>query len=174
MQSLLCLQYVLNISLLGADDFSRSSNTGLVYHGIFVVLHFFFFSPVAFSPCAIPLLESAKVRRCIAREWWPKKRERTGGESGFRHRIGGKRELARFDAIYFWGMQKRCTTQIQTKKEGKMQRLLCCILYIIVVGPMLLAYLICAILAAIFGHPEKCQPIMDQLNKLAACCSGKK
>jgi len=54
-----------------------------------------------------------------------------------------------------------------------MGRFFCCLLFIILAIPLLLIYLICAILAAIFGQPEKCKPILEQLNKLSRCCSGK-
>jgi len=55
-----------------------------------------------------------------------------------------------------------------------MSRLLCCLLFILLVIPLLVAYLVCAILASIFGRTDSCKPILDLLNKLAACCSGKK
>jgi hypothetical protein len=54
-----------------------------------------------------------------------------------------------------------------------MCRFLCCLLFFILAIPLLLAYLICAMLAAIFGQPEKCKPILDKLNKLSRCCNGK-
>jgi hypothetical protein len=39
---------------------------------------------------------------------------------------------------------------------------------------LLIAFLICSVLAAIFGQSDRCQPILDQIMKLSQCCSGKR
>ena len=55
-----------------------------------------------------------------------------------------------------------------------MSRFICCLLYILLVIPLMIAYIICAIIAAIFGNPEKCSPILERIKKLSECCSGKR
>jgi hypothetical protein len=58
-----------------------------------------------------------------------------------------------------------------------MKRFLCCLAWWLGAIIYLLAYWLCILIGSLFyGASEakrKCQPILDQLNKLADCCAGK-
>lgn len=58
-----------------------------------------------------------------------------------------------------------------------MKRFFCCIAWLLGSPFLLAAFYFCMALVAIFLGPDEayrhCQPILDQINALAACCSGK-
>lgn len=57
-------------------------------------------------------------------------------------------------------------------------QVLCCLAYIVVVVPMLIAWILCLIIFSIFvgtaAAARHCQSILDKLEALRACCAGKK
>ncbi len=58
-----------------------------------------------------------------------------------------------------------------------MRRFLCCIAWFLGSILLLIGYWLCLMLASIFFGPaearRRCQPWLDKINALAACCSGK-
>ena len=59
-----------------------------------------------------------------------------------------------------------------------MTQIACCLLFLILVLPLVIIYLLCLLFGSIFVGPDRaragCQPILDQITKLANCCSGKR
>ena len=58
-----------------------------------------------------------------------------------------------------------------------MKRLLCCLGWLILSPVLIIAFYLCMVFGAFFFGPReaarRCQPILDKINALAACCSGK-
>jgi len=58
-----------------------------------------------------------------------------------------------------------------------MKRFLCCLAWLFGSILLLITYYFCIIFGALFYGPDearrRCQPILDKITYLAACCSGK-
>lgn len=58
-----------------------------------------------------------------------------------------------------------------------MKRFLCCLGWLVLSPVLIIAFYLCMLVGALFFGPweaaRRCQPILDKINELAACCSGK-